>query len=158
MITLGTPVPETGVYDGKGEAPLPVFFSGPTLLVFFRGGGSRSGEMLRWAAGANRFRLLTVIGVSQETIEDTATFLQEAQVRLPVVIDDRPFPASQAFGFETVPAAALIEDDLVAWTSDGCTPGDLAELHERVARLTGDAGVAAPVLSGETQPSRHLES
>ena len=36
MIELGAPVPEAEVFDGAGSAPLPVFFDGPALLLFFR--------------------------------------------------------------------------------------------------------------------------
>lgn len=157
MIPLGSPVPEAGVYDGKGEAPLPVFFAGPTLLIFFHADSVRSKELLQWAATVNRHRSLTVIGVSQETIEDTAGLLQSARVRLPMVIDDRPYPASRAFEFTTVPAAALVENDVVSWVSDGCSTADLATLVEHLRRLTGDAELAvAPVSEAPPDHSRHL--
>ena len=135
MIELGAPVPEAEVFDGAGSAPLPVFFDGPALLVFFRDGCHRC-EGLLGLGGAigRRARGLTVIGVSQETIEVTAKLLNRIGVRMPVVIDDRPFPASHAFGFETVPALALIEDDRVSWLSDGCPDFDIADLSNRLAK------------------------
>ena len=143
MIATGEPVPEVDVFDGTGSAPLPVFFAGAALLLFFRSGCRRCEGMLGLAAGIGRIaRGLTVIGVSQETIEETARWLQAIRVRLPVVIDGRPYPASGAFGVEQVPALALIEDDRIAWTSDGCPVADLSQLSSRLAAWTKGAEVA----------------
>ena len=98
MIEVGAPVPEVDVYDGKGAAPLPVFFSGPALLLFFRADCRRCDGLLGMVAGIGRkARGLTVIGVAQETIEDTGELLNDIGVRMPVVIDDRPYQASAAF-------------------------------------------------------------
>ncbi len=151
MITPGTPVPDPEVYDGKGSAPLPVFFQGRTLLLFFAAGSQRCKRILalvaQWrTAGTN------VVGISQETVEDTADFLQEARYSIPVVIDDRPYPASRAFGIEQVPTLALIADDAVEWTSDGCPDVDLIEIH-RVLKI------GKPLPSddlGAGRPSKHL--
>lgn len=132
MIEIGTVVPEVDVYDGKGAAPLPVFFNGPALLVFFRANCRRCEGLLGLAAGIGRIaRGLTVVGVSQETIEDTAEFMAGISVRMPVVIDDRPYRASAAFGLEQVPALVLIEDDRIRWTSDG--GDDIEGLARQVA-------------------------
>ncbi len=132
MIEVGAVVPEVDVYDGKGAAPLPVFFDGPALLVFFRANCRRCEGLLGLAAGIGRIaRGLTVVGVSQETIEDTAEFMTGISVRMPVVIDDHPYRASAAFGMETVPALALIENDRISWTSDGAA--DIEELARQVA-------------------------
>lgn len=132
MIEVGTAVPEVDVYDGKGAAPLPVFFDGSALLVFFRTNCRRCEGLLGLAAGIGRIaRGLTVVGVSQETIEATAQFMTGIGVRMSVVIDDHPYRASAAFGMETVPALALIENDRISWTSDGA--GDIEELARQVA-------------------------
>ena len=80
--------------------------------------------------------MLTVIGISQETIEDAAELLNGIGVRMPVVIDDRPYPASQAFKIETVPSVVLLEGDRVSWTSDGASAADIEELSERLASWT----------------------
>ncbi|MGI9647842.1 MAG: TlpA family protein disulfide reductase [Acidimicrobiia bacterium] len=143
MIEVGTRIPEVDVYDGKGAAPIAVFFAGPALLLFFRGGCRRCEGLLGLVAGmGKKARGLTVIGVSQETIEDTGELLNTIRVRMPVVIDDRPYRASQAFGLESLPAAVLIENDHVAWGSDGCDRTDLAELAGRVSAWTRDADLA----------------
>ena len=151
MIANGSPVPDPEVYDGKGGAPLPVFLQGRTLLLFFAADCQRCGEMLalvaRWrTAGAN------VVGISQETIEDTADFLQETKFSIPVVIDDRPYPASRAFEIEQVPALALVDNDLIEWTCDGCSQADLVEIH-------GLLGISRPLptdFHGAARPSKHL--
>lgn len=143
MIEVGAPVPEVDVYDGKGAAPLPVFFSGPALLLFFRADCRRCDGLLGMVAGIGRkARGLTVIGVAQETIEDTGELLNDIGVRMPVVIDDRPYQASAAFQLEKLPAAVLIENDHVAWGSDGCDGPALAELASLVTSYTGEAGIS----------------
>lgn len=132
MIEIGTAVPEVDVYDGRGAAPLPVFFDGPALLVFFRADCRRCEGLLGLAAGIGRLaRGLTVVGVSQETIEDTAELMADIGVRMPVVIDDHPYRASAAFELELMPALVLIENDHVSWTSSG--GDDIEELARRVA-------------------------
>ena len=138
MITIGTAVPEVDVYDGKGAAPLPVFFDRDGLLVFFRDDCRRCDGVLGLVAAiGRRARKLSVIGVSQETIEDTARQLNRIGVRLPVVIDDRPYRAAAAFELQQLPALALIRDDAVAWVSDGCPAADLAALPEELADWVG---------------------
>ena len=155
MIEPGQSVPEAEVFDGAGSAPLPVFYDGPALLVFFRDGCLRCEGVLGLAGElGRRARGLTVVGVSQETIEGTAELLKRIGVRMPMVIDDRPFPASAAFGFQTVPSIVLIEEDRVGWLSDGCPADDLIELAERLKpwvqfdlTLGPDYGAAAPAAS-----------
>ncbi len=139
MIAAGTRVPEVDVYDGKGPAPLPVFFQGPTMLVFFRGDCRRCEGVLGLAAGLGRIaKGLTVIGVSQETIEDTAKYLKQIGIKLPVVIDDRPYQASAVFEIETLPAVAVLDEDMVTWTSDGCSAENIDALATRMSSWIGD--------------------
>ena len=143
MIEIGTRVPEVDVYDGRGAAPIAVFFTGPALLLFFRAGCRRCEGLLGLVAGiGKKARGLTVIGVSQETIEDTGEMLNAIRVRMPVVIDDRPYRASRAFGLESLPSAVLIDNDHIAWGSDGCDASALAELAGRVSGWTRAADLA----------------
>ena len=151
MISPGRPVPDPEVYDGKGGAPLLVFFQGRTLLLFFAADCERCGQVLallaQWrTSGAN------VVGISQETIEDTADFMQETKYSIPVVIDDLPYPASRAFEVEQLPALALIDNDQVEWTSDGCSDADLIEIH-------GLLGISKPLATDELgvgRASKHI--
>jgi len=159
VIAVGAEVPEVDVYDGKGAAPLPVFYQGPTLLLFFRDGCGRCEGMLGLVAGLGRIaKDLTVIGVSQETIEDTAKFLKRIGIKLPVVIDDRPYGASAAFGIETLPAVALLENDAVTWTSDGCSAAEVEELATLMADRIGDRefGLRPEYVDETPIASKHL--
>jgi peroxiredoxin len=159
VIEIGSLVPEVDVYDGKGAAPLPVFFDGPALLAFFRADCRRCEGVLGLAAGVGRIsKGLTVIGVSQETIEETAELMNRIGVRMPVVIDDRPHPASAAFGLENVPALVLIEGDRIAWTSDGASRDDIEELSPLLAPWTKAKPLALVSEYADAPPdrSRHL--
>jgi hypothetical protein len=161
VIDVGASVPEVDVFDGTGAAPLPVFFDGPALLVFFRADCSRCDGVLSLAAGIGRIaRGLTVIGVSQETIEATAELMNALGVRMPVVIDDRPYRASAAFGFETVPSMALIEEDRITWTSDGVGTDDLEVLATRLATWTRATpiGLVTEYVDSQASQSRHRPS
>jgi len=93
-----------------------------------------------------------VVGISQETIEDTADFLKGSHFSIPVVIDDRPYQASRAFEIEQVPALALVDDDFIEWTSDGCPDAELAEVQIRL-------GIAKPLSTDSptaARPSKHV--
>lgn len=152
MIPAGTAVPEPEVFDGTGGAPLPVFFQGRMLLFFFAADCERCAQVLamlaRWrTAGAE------VMGISQETIEDTAEFLEQTKFSLPLVIDDRPYPAARAFEVERLPALALVDNDQIEWTSDGCSQADLAEIH----RMLGLSTPLSDVELGPGRLSKHLE-
>lgn len=158
MIPPGTQVPEVDVYDGKGGAPLPVFFQGPTLLLFFRDDCRRCEGMLGLAAGLGRIaKGLTVIGISQETIEDTAELLNRIGIRLPVVIDDHPYRASEAFEIETLPAVVVLNDDAVTWTSDGCSAEDIEQLASEMSAWIGDRdfGLRSEYLAEPAVESKH---
>jgi hypothetical protein len=138
-----------------------VFFDGPALLVFFRADCRRCEGVLGLAAGIGRIaKGLTVIGVSQETIEETAELMNGIGVRMPVVIDDRPYPASAAFGLETVPALVLIEGDRISWTSDGAGNADIEELSGLLAPWTRDRTLAlvSDYVGAPPGRSRHLGS
>ncbi len=161
MIEIGAPVPEVDVFDGKGAAPLAVFYDGPALLVFFRADCGRCSGVLGLAAGIGRIsRGLTVIGVSQETIEATAELMNGIGVRMPVVIDDRPHRASAAFGFEMVPSMALIEEDRITWTSDGVGTDDIEDLAARLASWTRATpiGLVPEYVDSPASQSRNLPS
>lgn len=160
MIPPGTAVPEVDVYDGRGGAPLPVFFEGPTLLLFFRDNCVRCEGMLGLAAGLGRIaKGLTVIGISQETIEDTAELLNRIGVKLPVVIDDRPYRASQAFEIEFVPALVMLEEDVVTWTSDGCSLDDIDAIAGNLSGWIGDRdfGLRSEYAAEPAVASKHIQ-
>jgi hypothetical protein len=148
------------VYDGRGAAPLPAFFDGTALLIFFRAESDPCRDMLRLRLGALRqFEpAIPVIGVSQETIEDTALLFQELEVSLPVVIDDRPYPASSVFALAEVPAFVLVHQDRIVWAGEGLglASTELIAAMAEVAQSPAIAGQVLTGLSGST-PSRNVE-
>jgi len=158
VIAPGSPVPEPDVYDAKGAAPLPVFYDGTALLVFFRAVSEPCADLLREIQELRTLEPhVPVVGVSQETIEDTAKLLYHLDVRFPVVIDDRPCLASRAFGVKVVPAFVLVHDDQVVGAVEGLVP-ELARLLDSAAALASRPGEFER-LSGLTgsSPSRSFE-
>lgn len=160
MIPVGTAVPEVEVFDGKGAAPLPVFFDRDALLVFFREDCRRCEGVLGLAAAiGRRARKLSVIGVSQETIEDTAQMLNRIGVRLPVVIDDRPYRASAAFELPELPALVVVRADAIAWASAGCPAEDLAALPGALSGWIGNEAfeLHPDYVEAAGETSKHLD-
>jgi len=52
---------------------------------------------------------VTIMGVSQDDARDTRDFCREYGVTFPVVIDDKGYPVSNAYGLTNVPTIFLIE-------------------------------------------------
>src|SRR5712692_6020247 len=53
----------------------------------------------------------TILGVSQDDAAETQKFCKEFGITLPVALDERGYPASNAYGLTTVPAIFLIGSD-----------------------------------------------
>lgn len=54
---------------------------------------------------------VTILGVSQDDARDTKRFNQEYGVKFSTVVDEPPYPVSNAYGLTNVPTIFLIEPD-----------------------------------------------
>ena len=88
---------------------------------------------------AYRGKNVQVIGISQDSAQDTAAFSEEYGVTFPVALDDtKRYPASSAYGLTNVPTLFLIspegkiEISSVAWSRD-----DLEAVSRRFAAAAG---------------------
>jgi peroxiredoxin len=82
---------------------------------------------------------LAVIGVSQDSREDTLDFMKRFGVTFPVLLDEaKKYPASNAYGLTNVPSIFLvspsgkIEFSTVGWAKD-----DIEKLSRTAAKLAG---------------------
>jgi peroxiredoxin len=89
---------------------------------------------------AYRGKNVQVIGISQDSAQDTAAFNKEYGVTFPVALDDtKRYPASNAYGLTNVPTLFLIspegkiEVSSVGWSRD--------ELEDVSGRLAAAAGI-----------------
>ena len=79
---------------------------------------------------------VTFLGVSQDDARSTKGFAQEYGVTFPMLMDEKGYPVSNAYGLTNVPTVFLIETDgSVKVSSMGFTKSDLeaiaADLAER---------------------------
>jgi peroxiredoxin len=95
---------------------------------------------------ADRFagKNVSVIGVSQDDARSTAEFNQEFGVKFPVLLDEKSYPASNAYGLTNVPTIFLIgTDGKVKVNAMGF---DKAALQKIVDELAQQQNIAASPL------------
>jgi peroxiredoxin len=80
-----------------------------------------------------------VIGVSQDSAQDTAGFTKEFGVTFPIALDDpKRYPASNAYGLTNVPTLFLISPDgEIEVSSVGWSQDELEAVSERLAAAAG---------------------
>ena len=104
---------------------------------------------------ADRFagKNVCVIGVSQDDARNTSEFNQEFGVKFPVLLDEKGYPASNAYGLTNVPTIFLIGTDGKVKVS--CTGFDKAALEQIVGELEQQQNItAAPLfLAKENVPA-----
>jgi peroxiredoxin len=79
---------------------------------------------------------VTVIGVSQDNAADTRAFNREFGVTFPVLLDEKNYAVSRAYGLTNVPTLFLvstageIETSIVSWSK-----ADMEQLGSRLAQI-----------------------
>jgi peroxiredoxin len=119
---------------------------GPVVAVFFKISCPTCQyalpfyERLYQAYGSGN---VTVIGISQNSREDTDLFIQAFGIKFPVLLDDTNlYPASNAYGLTNVPTVFWIgQDREIEISSVGWDRGDFEAVQ---AKLAG-AGQVIPV-------------
>jgi len=78
---------------------------------------------------------VTLIGISQNTKEDTASFNRQYGVTFPVALDDRnKFPVSNAYGLTNVPTLFYIDQDSrIGISSVGWARFDIDDIARKAA-------------------------
>src|SRR5713226_10660428 len=84
---------------------------------------------------------VTLLGVSQDDARSTKEFMSEYGVTIPMVLDEKGYPVSNAYGLTSVPTIFLIETDGTARVSSmGFDKKDL----ETIARELAERKKIAP--------------
>ena len=88
---------------------------------------------------AFRGKNVQVVGISQDSAKDTASFAKQFGITFPIVLDDtKRYPVSNAYGLTNVPTLFLIspegkvEVSSVSWSQD-----ELQEVSDRFAAAGG---------------------
>ncbi len=96
---------------------------------------------------------VTIIGVSQNNKNDTARFMREYKLTLPVLLDDTSsYPVSNAYGLTNVPTLFWIErDGEIGLSSVGWIRADMEQLNRLIAEA-GQSPRATMFSPGENVP------
>lgn len=91
---------------------------------------------------------VNVIGVSQDDAKSTTRFNKDQGVKFTTLLDEHPYPASNAYGLTTVPSIFLIDPDGTVKVS--CTGFSKADLEQITAELADARHVkAAPLFRAD---------
>jgi peroxiredoxin len=133
--------------DGKSYTLDSLLVRGPVVVAFFK----ISCPVCQFTAPFlqrihERFagKGVSVIGISQDDAGSTKKFNDQFGVTFTTLLDEKGYPASNAYGLTNVPTVFLIAPDGTAKVS--CMGFDKAGLEEIVAELSQQQKVAAAPL------------
>ena len=111
---------------------------GPVVLAFFKVSCpvcQYAFPLLERLHQANRSEDVTVLGISQDKLRDTQTFLGEYGVTFPVALDDpKKYVVSNAYGLTTVPTLFYIAPDgEIEVSSVGWSKADIEAINQKLA-------------------------
>jgi peroxiredoxin len=133
--------------DGKLLSLAAELARGPVVLVFFKVSCPTCQyalpfyERLHKAYQKNG---VTLVGISQNEVKDTAAFNNEFGVTFPVLLDDtHSYPVSNGYGLTNVPTIFWIaQDGEIEVSSVGWFKADFEEINRRMA----ESGKMAPTV------------
>jgi peroxiredoxin len=146
----GTSAPDftLPILDGKKFSLREALTRGPVVAAFFK----ISCPVCQYALPfldrifkAYGNKNVTIVGVSQNERKDTAAFIREYEITLPVLLDDtNTYPVSNAYGLTNVPTVFWIaQDGEIEISSVGWVRKEIEDINRRAAGATGDG--AKPV-------------
>jgi peroxiredoxin len=145
----GDPAPRARVRDlSRGAADLAALAgAGPALLFFYKGDCPASGLAAHALPRLAAVPGVAVAAVSQDGDAETRAFAARHGLggRVAILVDDPPYPASDAFGVRATPTWFLlapggrVEAVDEGWSRD--------EANAMAARAAALAGAAPPVVS-----------
>jgi len=133
-----------------------VLSRGPVLAVFFKISCPVCQFALPYVERlyqAYKGKNVTIVGVSQNNKGDTAKFMQEYKLTLPVLLDDTTsYPVSNAYSLTNVPTLFWIErDGEIGLSSVGWSRADMEQINRLIAE-SGRGEQAVIFSPGENVP------
>jgi len=103
--------------------------------------------------GAARVKHVTIVGISQNSKEDTAAFARQYGITFPIALDDtRHYPVSNSYGITNVPTVFYLDKaGEIEISSVGWSRADIEQIARKIgeAKPAGKLEVIAP---GENVP------
>ncbi|HMD42114.1 MAG TPA: TlpA disulfide reductase family protein [Candidatus Acidoferrum sp.] len=123
--------------EGKEHSLTSMLSSGPVVAAFFKVSCPVCQftlpflQRLHQQFGASD---AAIVGISQDSARDTRAFNQEYGVKFLTLIDEPPYPVSNAYGLTNVPTIFLIEQDrTIKVSSMGFGKSDLEKIAAELA-------------------------
>lgn len=115
LISAGVQAPDFTLQrlDGGDATLASLLQNGPVLLAFFKISCPVCQMTMPFLERIHQAGTLPIVLISQNEAEDTREFNQDFALTMPTLLDseDDNFPASNAYGINTVPTLFLIERD-----------------------------------------------
>jgi peroxiredoxin len=141
-LAAGTKAPEVQLKttDGKNFSLQQELASGPVVLAFFKASCPTCQyvlPMLERLHKAYAQKGVTLVGVSQNGASETAAFVKEFRLSVPVLLEDtRAYPASNAYGLTHVPSIFWIgQDGEIELSSVGWVKADFELINRKMAEV-----------------------
>jgi peroxiredoxin len=124
--------------DGQNFSLAEALGQGPVVLAFFKVSCPVCQYAFPFLERLHRGYLgkqASVIGISQNSRQETAAFQKQFDLTFPLALDDPgKYPASNAYGLTNVPTVFLISPDgTIAVSSVGWVRAEIAEINAQVA-------------------------
>ena len=146
LIKAGKSAPPFGLTatDGKTHSLPEALKNGPLLAAFFKVTCPTCQytfpflERLHQQLRANGVQIW---GIAQDGVKDSQRFARDYTLTFPILIDDKPYRVSRAYGLEYVPTLLLIgPDGSIAMESEGFAKRELLQIQKSLAEA-----LSAPV-------------
>ena len=154
-LTAGKAAPhfQLALLEGKPFELTRALAKGPVVLVFFKVSCPTCQYALPFYERlfkAYQNQPVTLVGVSQNDVKDTAAYAKEFSLSFPILLDDtRNYPVSNAYGLTNVPTTFWIAGDgEIEITSVGWSKPEFEQINRKMA-ATGKAAPAVIFKPGD---------
>jgi len=158
-LTAGTKAPDISLPTTQGESfsLTSALEAGPVVLAFFKVSCpvcQMAFPFFERLHQAYRGKSVSVIGVSQDSAQDTAAFAKQFGITFPLALDNtKTYPASNAYGLTNVPTLFLVSPDgEIEVSSVSLSQDELEDVSRRLAAVSG-SNVATVVRPEDNVPA-----
>ena len=155
-LTAGTSSPDFKLQTMNGQqfSLRDALAKGPVVAAFFKISCpvcQYAFPFLERIYKAHGGKKVTMVGVSQNEMKDTAAFVKEYGVTFPILLDDtKTYPVSNAYGLTNVPSIFWIgQDGEIEISSVGWDKKEVEEINRKAAEINGEG--PKPVFRSDDQ-------
>jgi peroxiredoxin len=131
MLTAGAQAPDFALLDLAGASRRLISYAeqGPALFVFYKASCPVCQLTLPFLERIKEKPAVRIVLISQDDVKTTMKFQKEFGLSLETLIDGRGYPASNAYGLESVPTLFLVQQGgVIAQSWSGFSKADMEGL------------------------------